>query len=84
MIADILHLRVEKIQSSEGPAFGAAILAMVGAGQFPNVETACAKLIEVSETYEPDTATATAYDTRYPIYAGLYAALKDSFNQIAR
>jgi len=82
LVADILQLKVEKIQSSEGPAFGAAILAMVGAGAFKNVEEACTKLIAITETYTPNTDTAKAYDSRYPIYAGLYSALKNTFKLI--
>jgi xylulokinase len=83
MIADILNLKVEKMQSSEGPAFGAAILAMVGAGAYKNVEEACAALITITESYSPNPATVADYDKRYPIYVGLYTALKDSFHAIS-
>ena len=82
LTADILRLKVEKIQTGEGPAFGAAILAMVGAGAFETVEEACAKLISVTQTYTPCEETAANYDKHYPIYAGLYNALKDSFRAI--
>ncbi|MCL2372519.1 MAG: xylulokinase [Defluviitaleaceae bacterium] len=84
LTADILRLKVEKIQTGEGPAFGAAILAMVGAGAFPTVEEACKTLIAVTESYAPCEETAQAYDKRYPIYTGLYNALKDSFHAIAK
>jgi len=83
MTADILNLKVEKIEAGEGPAFGAAILAMVGAGAFANVEAACGKLIAINETYSPCKETAALYDKRYPIYKNLYGALKDSFHAIA-
>jgi xylulokinase len=82
MIADILHLKVEKMQSSEGPAFGAAILAMVGAGAYKNVEEACLSLIKITETFTPDKTVSADYDKRYPVYAGLYSALKESFRKI--
>ncbi|MCL2355538.1 MAG: xylulokinase [Defluviitaleaceae bacterium] len=82
MIADILRLKVEKMQSEEGPAFGAAILAMVGAGVYKNVEEACAALIKITETFTPDEAVAANYDKRYPVYTGLYTALKDNFRKI--
>ncbi|MCL1864008.1 MAG: xylulokinase [Defluviitaleaceae bacterium] len=84
IIADILQLRVEKMQSEEGPAFGAAILAMVGAGAFKNVEEACKALIKVTETFEPNKENAANYDKRYPIYVNLYSALKESFHSIAK
>ncbi|MCL2286953.1 MAG: xylulokinase [Firmicutes bacterium] len=83
MTADILRLKVEKIEAGEGPAFGAAILAMVGAGAFANVEEACGKLIAINEIYSPCEETAALYDERYPIYKCLYSALKDSFHAIA-
>jgi xylulokinase len=83
MIADILNLRVEKMQSGEGPAFGAAILAMVGAGQFASVEEACQALIRVTDSYEPNPSAVADYDARYPIYTSLYASLKDSFDKMA-
>jgi xylulokinase len=84
MIADILRLKVEKMQSEEGPAFGAAILAMVGAGAYKNVEEACAALITIVETYTPSEETAANYDKRYPIFVNLYTALKDSFHAISK
>ena len=83
MTADILNLKVEKIEAGEGPAFGAAILGMVGAGVFANVEEACGKLIAINETYLPCPETVALYDKRYPVYKNLYGALKDSFHAIA-
>ena len=82
MTADILNLKVEKIQTGEGPAFGAAILAMVGAGAFESVEAACKKLIAITETYTPNPQAVALYNKSYPIYKNLYAALKDSFHAI--
>jgi xylulokinase len=83
IMADALNVKVEKINSAEGPAFGAAILASVGAGIYPSVKEACAKLISVTESFTPDAASARGYDSRYPIFNGLYAALKESFHQQA-
>ena len=84
LAADILNLNVEKIEAGEGPAFGAAILAMVGAGAFPTVEAAATALIAINETYAPNPEAVALYSRRYPIYTGLYSALKDSFHAIAR
>jgi len=83
MTADILRLDVEKTQAGEGPAFGAAILAMVGAGAYKNVEEACADLIKVTERFTPNEKDALNYDKRYPIFVELYKALKPSFHGIA-
>jgi xylulokinase len=83
LCADILRLKVEKMQSEEGPAFGAAILAMVGACAYSSVEEACTAFIKITETYTPNETVAASYDKRYPIYTNLYSALKDSFSAIA-
>ena len=83
MVADVLNLRVEKMQSSEGPAFGAAILAMVGAGAYATVEEACGALIQVTEHFDPIPEHVAGYNKRYPIFTGLYGALKDSYKAIA-
>jgi len=82
MVADILGLSVEKINATEGPAFGAAILAMVGAGAYATVEEACAGLIAVTEVYTPNKEAVAAYNKHYPIYTGLYTALTETFEKI--
>jgi xylulokinase len=82
IMADVLNIKVEKINSAEGPAFGAAILASVGAGIYESVEEACGALISVTENFTPDADAAKGYDARYPIFTGLYAALKDSYRQM--
>ena len=82
IIADVLGLRVDKINSDEGPAFGAAILAQVGAGGFASVEAACEKLISVSQKFEPNSQATERYSKRYPIYKSLYKSLKNTFAEI--
>ena len=83
IIADVLNLKVEKINATEGPAFGAAILAMVGAGAFATVEEACEKLISATDVFNPSPA-AKDYDKHYPIYTGLYTALAGSFKAMSQ
>ncbi|MDR0999859.1 MAG: xylulokinase [Clostridiales bacterium] len=84
MTADIFNARVEKINSSEGAAFGAAILAAVGSGAFANVKDACAKLIKATDVYEPNTDAVENYNKRYAVYTKLYHDLKDTFKMINR
>jgi xylulokinase len=83
IIADVLNVKVQKIHSSEGPALGAAILAMVGAGAFPTVEEACRQIIKTTETFTPNAQAALGYDKHYAVYTGLYKALKDTYQEIA-
>ena len=79
-----MNIEVEKINASEGPAFGAAILAMVGAGAFASVEQACEKLITATDIFTPNAEAVSLYNSHYPIYTGLYKALKDTFTSIAK
>ena len=83
MAADIFNARVEKINSPEGPAFGAAILAAVGDGRYENVETACGALIAVTESFAPSPEAAVRYNRHYEIYKKLYLDLKDTFKDIS-
>jgi len=82
IMANVLNLRVDKINSDEGPALGAAILAAVGAGAFPTVEEACGKLISVTQSFEPDPEAAARYNVKYPIYNTLYKDLADTFAKL--
>ena len=77
IIADMLGITIHKIQASEGPAFGAAILAMVGAGLYPSVEDACSKLIATTEAYEPNMTNHEKYSQGYQTYKKIYLALKE-------
>ena len=83
IMANVLNLRVDKINSDEGPAFGAAILAMVGAGAYISVEEACGALISVTDSYQPDPAAAARYDAHYPVYKDLYQNLAATFKRIS-
>ena len=51
------YMKVDLIESEEGPGYGAAILAAVGCGVFDSVEEAAKKLVKVTGTEEPDPAT---------------------------
>jgi xylulokinase len=83
IIADVLNVRVERINAAEGPAFGAAILAMVGAGVYKTVEEACGKLISVTETFRPDPEAAARFDSGYAVFTSLYKAMENLFPVMA-
>lgn len=82
-LADILNAPVVCINASEGPAYGAAILAAVGCGQFATVDEACAELIKVTDAVQPIAEHVEAYNKVYKVYNELYPALKDSFKKIS-
>lgn len=82
IMANVLNVKIDKINSEEGPAFGAAILAAVGCGRYASVEEACEKLIHVVETTEPDAGLAAQYDQRYEVYKSIYPAVKDLYKKM--
>ena len=79
MIASIMNLKVEMIENEEGPALGGAILAAVGCGEYPDVETAAARLVHVTDTIEPEPELVEKYEERYRRFHALYPAVKDLF-----
>lgn len=79
IIANVMNMKVDIIESEEGPGYGAAILAAVGCGVFSSVEEAAKKLVKVVATEEPDTELTAKYEERYQKFRKLYPALKGMF-----
>jgi len=80
IIADVLNTSIYTVDSKEGAAFGAAVLAATGAGAFPSVSEACRQVVHCLNEVKP-TAEAAAYDELYARYRELYPALKDTFHK---
>jgi xylulokinase len=74
--AGIYGHAVEVLTAEEGGAFGAALLAGVGAGNWANLEEACGQAIEVAQRIEPDADDVAAYAAGYAKWRKLYPALK--------
>ena len=79
IIANVMNMKVDIIESEEGPGYGAAILAAVGCGVFSSVEEAAKKLVTVVATEEPDPELTAKYEERYQKFRKLYPALKGMF-----
>ena len=79
IIANVMNMKVDIIESEEGPGYGAAILAAVGCGVFPSVEEAAKQLVKVVATEEPDPELAAKYEERYQKFRKFYPALKGMF-----
>ncbi|MBE5961532.1 MAG: xylulokinase [Lachnospiraceae bacterium] len=84
MIANIMNVKVDKINSEEGPGFGAAILAAVGCGKFASVEEASEKLIKVVSTVEQTPELVDKYEKKYQIFRQIYPALTDVYDQMSK
>ena len=79
IIAAVMNVKLEIIESEEGPGYGAAILAAVGCGTFESVESACEKLVKVIDTVEPDLVLVQKYEEKYQKFKQLYPIMKNWF-----
>lgn len=82
--ADVFNRNVTTINSEEGPAFGVALLAAVGGGEYNGIAEACQAAIRVVKETEPVEADAAVYRQGMDIYQSLYRSLKDDFKKIAK
>ena len=83
IIADVLGAELVTVNSTEGAAYGAAILASVGCGAWRDIETACSRLIRIVERVSPDQKRTALYDRAHDQYKELYPALRSSFSRLA-
>jgi len=81
ILASVLELELVTVNTTEGAAYGVALLAAVGAGQFPSVEAACAATVQVTAGASPLAAQVATYHQAYPLYQELYPALQPSFGK---
>ncbi len=79
MVANIMNLKVDVLENEQGPAMGGAMLAAVGCGAYPDVETIAKKIVKVVETVEPDPELTAKYEERYQKFRTLYPAMKELF-----
>jgi xylulokinase len=79
IVASVLGVELVTVNSTEGAAFGAALLAGVGAGAWKDVAAACESSIAVTGRDAPDREWQRAYDALYPRYRAMYPALKAEF-----
>ena len=81
ILADVLGAEIATVSTSEGAAYGAGVLAAVGAGWYPSVEAASAALVTATPVATPGPDRA-AYAEAYAIYGDLYPALASSFHRM--
>ena len=82
ILADVLGVPLVMAEAIEGAAYGAALLAGVGGGVWPDVQTAARAAVKLGERVEPDEA-AGAYEGAYQLYRDLYPMLKPAFHRQA-
>lgn len=82
IFANVLNIKLDIIESEEGPGYGGAMLAAVACGEYASVEEAAAKLVKVVETVEPDPEIAARYEQQYRKFVQIYPTVKDLFDTI--
>jgi len=83
MQADIYGATCVTINAEEGPAYGGALMAATGAGEFKSVREACKAGIQVIRTIKPNPRAKKLYAKYYEQFRRLYPALKGEFRAIA-
>ncbi len=76
ILADVFRKRVVTLETQEGSAYGAALLALVGTGAFATVPEACAAVIREVSSTQPNAADVATYERGYAAYDSLYPALR--------
>jgi xylulokinase len=79
VLADVFAKPVVTLASQEGSALGAALIAMVGTGEYASVPEVCAAVIREAARVEPNPENAAVYARGHRIYQALYPALKPVF-----
>ncbi|MDD5805515.1 xylulokinase [Blautia sp. HCP3S3_H10_1] len=82
IIANVMNIKVDVLEVEEGPSLGGAMLAAVGCGVYPDVETAGKKLAKVVDTVAPTPELAAKYEERYQKFKELYPVMKPLFKNL--
>jgi xylulokinase len=80
--ADVYGMPVGVVEAEEGPAYGAALLAGVGVGNWSSVENACDAAVRIAKQIEPDARDAAVMKRQYGVYRKLYPGLRDVWHDL--
>ncbi|MFW6097130.1 MAG: xylulokinase [Chloroflexota bacterium] len=83
ILADVLQTELVTVNTTEGAAYGAGLLAAVGAGQFEDVQGAVEACVETRNPISPRNRISDVYDGSYAIYGALYGALREQFHALS-
>ena len=82
LLADIFEKPVVRLETQEGSAYGAALLALAGTGAYGSVPEVCQAAIHELDSLQPRAAMARVYASGYQVYRSLYPALKPIYGMI--
>ena len=81
-MASVLNAELVTVNTTEGAAYGAALLAGVGAGAWSDVPAACQIAVKITGSTQPQALHVETYQKSYLLYRDLYPALKNNFSKM--
>ena len=82
ILADTFNAELVTVNTTEGAAYGAALLAGVGAGAWSDVDAACDATVMLTGSTRPDPKSAAVHEKAYGLYRKLYPALRDLSHEL--
>ncbi len=82
ILANVLDIELNIPVTEQGPGYGSAILALVGAGQFENAKQATDRFFEAKETLRSDKKLVELYADRYEKYRKIYPTVKALYKEL--
>ena len=82
IMANVLNINVNIIESEECPGLGGAMLAAVACGEYASVQEAADKIVKVIGTEKPDPALAAKYDKKYAKFKEIYPTVKGLYDTL--
>ena len=81
-VVEVLGIPLDVVKTSEGPGYGAALLAMVACGEYETVAQACSALVRTVDTVEPDASLTALYEERYRQFRQIYPVCRALFPKL--
>jgi xylulokinase len=82
ILCNILNVNITLLQTEQGPGYGAAMLAMVGCGEFSDVKECANAFVKLKKTITPDADISSRYEMQYNKFKQIYPTLKNLFKII--
>ena len=82
IIANVLDVKVDVIETEEGPAYGGALLAAMACGEFGSIEEATNTVVKVIDTIDPEEGLVAKYEEKYNKFKKIYPAVKDLYSEL--
>ncbi len=82
ILCNVLNVDITLLQTEQGPGYGAAMLAMVGCGEFADVKECANAFVKLKKTITPNAEISVRYEKQYEKFKEIYPTLKNLFKII--